>query len=335
MQPIPAFRWGLIGPGRIARQFAEALEVVDDGCLHAVTGRSKANMEKFSREHGNPLCRDNHLALLEDPDIDAVYIATPHRYHYELIRDCLLAGKPVLCEKPLTVNALEARKLIDLSRQTRVFLMEALWTRFLPVYEEVNRWLVAGVIGKVTSTVSSFGFVASRHPLDRLLDHDMAGGALLDIGIYNLSISQWVFGIEPSAYTIKGYLGETRVDEHDEIVLAYSDGRSSKIECSFTKALGNDFTIHGSAGKIQIHDMFWGANRATLFPVGNSPGSRRPITINSNFRRNGLEYEIEAAQHCIRSGMLESPTISHQNTLDTLILMDELRRSIGLVYDFE
>ena len=192
-----ALRWGIIGPGRIARQFAGALQVVDNSCLQAIVGRNKSKAERFARDHGAAIFYDNHIALLNDPDIDAVYIATPHRSHYVLARDCLLAGKPVLCEKPMTVNAREARQLIALSRQNDVFLMEALWTRFLPIYEEVSQWLVAGRIGKVNSITSSFGLVFPRKPQDRLLNKDLAGGALLDLGVYNLAMSQWVFGEQP------------------------------------------------------------------------------------------------------------------------------------------
>lgn len=329
----PYFRWGLIGPGRIAGQFAAALAAVDSSCLQGVVGRNKHKTHGFARKYGARSCHAALPGLLEDPEIDAVYIATPHRYHFELARDCLLAGKAVLCEKPLTVNASEAQQLIELSGRTGVFLMEALWTRFLPIYDQVRQWLVAGQIGSVSSINSSFGFVAPRKPHDRLLDHAMAGGALLDLGIYNLSMSQWVFGVEPTSHAIAGYLGETRVDEHNEVTLSYGDGRSSKFVCSLTRQLANDFTIHGTSGSIRIHEMFWGATQASLL-TGLRSGSRA-LTICRPFRATGLEYEIEAAQRCIRTGMIECPDIPHNSTLSTMRLMDTLRHDLGLVYDFE
>jgi dihydrodiol dehydrogenase / D-xylose 1-dehydrogenase (NADP) len=330
-----AFRWGLIGPGKIAAQFAGAIEVVEGSHLHAVAGRDRSRAETFSQGHGVPMCYDNHLELLSDPDIDAVYIAAPHRYHFELARDCLLAGKPVLCEKPLTVNARESLELIELSRRHGVFLMEALWTRFLPIYGEVNQWLVSGKIGEVTSITSSFGFPFPRNLDDRLLNPDLAGGALLDLGVYNLTMSQWVFGTQPVSHTIDGYLGETNVDEHGVATLFYSHGRCSKFEISMIKELDNDLIIHGSSGHIHVHPMFWSATRATLFQRGKSTGAHSSTSITREWRGTGLEYEIEAAQRCIRNGAIECSVISHADTLKTMQLMDSLRHDMGLSYEFE
>jgi predicted dehydrogenase len=246
-----------------------------------------------------------------------------------------LAGKPVLCEKPLTVNAGEAQDLIELSRQQGVFLMEALWTRFLPIYEDVSQWLVAGKIGDVTSVTSSFGFAFPRKPQDRLLNPDLAGGALLDLGVYNLAMSQCIFGVQPISHSIDAYLGETGVDEHGRIALKYSDGRSSTFSNSMMQQLGNDLVIHGSGGHIRIHPMFWSATRATLVPCRKSKGSPGPVSISREFRATGLEYEIEAAAQCIRKGQIECPTMPHDDTLQTMKLMDALRCDMGLTYAFE
>ena len=329
------FRWGLIGPGKIARQFAESLRVVENSRLHTVVGRNMDRARQFSLEHNVPAYSDHHHEMLEDPAIDAVYIATPHRYHYQLVRDCLLAGKPVLCEKPLTVNAGETRELIELARNSGLFLMEALWTRFLPIYKDVKHWLDTGRIGAVTSLNSSFGFVAPRNLADRLLNPDMAGGALLDIGIYNLSVSQWVFGAQPESHRISATLGPSGVDEYDSVTLNYQGQRSSEYLCSFIQVLENAFTITGQYGSIRIHPGFWGATQATLFPGEKADQSRRAETISRPFRATGLEYEIEAAQRCIREGLLESPDMLLADTLGTMVQLDALRRDIGLKYGFE
>lgn len=328
-------RWGLIGPGRIAAQFAGALSVVEDSCLHSVAGRNRAKAETFARHHGVGVYHDNHLALLDDPDIDAVYIATPHRSHYELARDCLLAGKPVLCEKPLTVNARETQELIELSRKNGLFLMEALWTRFLPIYDAVNDWLAAGRIGEVASITSSFGFILPRDVDDRMLNHQLAGGALLDMGVYNLAMSQWVFGEQPIGHTIEGVVGETGVDEQVIATLEYANGRHSTFSNSMTQQLENDFTIHGSKGHIRVHPMFWSATRATLYFGSQDVAQYPTASISRNFRATGLEYEIEAAEQCIRSSLTECPRMTHDNSLNTMRLMDALRRDMGLTYDFE
>lgn len=329
------FRWGMVGVGKIASQFAQALKAVENSRLHTVVGRNRERTSQFCLDNEVPAYADHLNAILEDPAIDAVYIATPHRSHYQLARECLLAGKPVLCEKPLTVNAGQARQLIELAQQRGVFMMEALWTRFLPIYKDVRHWLSTGRIGAVTSLHSSFGFVAARNPGDRLLNPDLAGGALLDIGIYNLCISQWVFGAQPETHRIRAKLGPTGVDEHDEITLDYPGERSSQFLCSFTQDLENAFIINGRYGSIRIHPGFWGASQATLYTSENADHMQRRETISRPFRANGLEYEIEAAQHCIRAGLLESPDMPLADTLGTMLLMDALRRDIGLKYAFE
>lgn len=325
-------RWGLIGPGNIAENFAQALVVVPDSQLQAVAGRNKTKADAFARSYGAPNSYDDYHALLDSPQVDAVYIASPHRYHFDMARDALLAGKPVLCEKPLCVNATETKALIDLSASTGMFLMEALWTRFLPIYDEVAQWLESGKIGTVHSITSSFGF-ANRS--DRLLNPDLAGGALLDMGIYNVSISQWVFGSKPVGHSIEGLIGDSGVDEESKTTLRYSDGRSSNFENSLTRQLENTLTIYGTEGSICLDPMFWAATRATLSSFNSNGGSNVPVSVSRDFRATGLEYEIEAAQHCIRMGLLECPSISHADTLETMTIMDDLRRDLSLIYEFE
>ena len=300
-----------------------------------MASRDKIRAERFASDHGAVVAYGNYEALIADPAIDGIYIATPHRFHYEQARGCILAGKPVLCEKPLTVNARESLELIELSRRHGVFLMEALWTRFLPIYDEINQWLVAGKIGEVTSITSSFGFSFPRNLDDRLLNPDLAGGALLDLGVYNLAMSQWVFGTQPVSHTIDGYLGQTNVDECGVATLIYSHGRSSQFEISMIEELPNDLTIHGSSGHIHVHPMFWSATSATLFQRGKSTGAPLSTSITREFRATGLEYEIEAAQRCIRTGAIESSVIPHADTLKTMQLMDALRHDMGLSYAFE
>ena len=320
--------WGLIGPGGIAEKFAQALAVVPDSQLFAVAGRNKNRAEAFARSYGASISYDDYHAMLENPQVDAVYIATPHRYHFEMARDALLAGKPVLCEKPLCVNVAETKALIDLSRSTGVFLMEALWTRFLPIYDDVAAWLEYGKIGKVHTVTSSFGL---DNPSDRLLDPNLAGGALLDLGIYNVSMSQWVYRSEPVGHSIEGILGDSGVDEHSKTILSYSEERSSIFENSLRQPLENSFNIEGAAGSIRLEPAFCGATRATLTTLD----SNTPLSVSREFRATGLEYQIEEVQRCIRMGLLQCPKISHQNTLDTMIVLDALRRDLGLSYAFE
>ncbi|MEH6580789.1 MAG: Gfo/Idh/MocA family oxidoreductase [Halioglobus sp.] len=328
-------RWGIIGPGRIAEEFVRALDAVGSASLYGVASRDKARAEKFASDYGASVYYDSYQALIEDPRVDAIYIATPHRFHYEQARNCILGGKPVLCEKPLTVNAVEARELIGLAQTSGVFLMEAMRTRYLPIYQQLRHWLDEGKIGAVSGVTSSFGFKFPRDPEDRLLNHELAGGALLDLGVYNLSMSQWLFAEPAESFSVQGLLGDTRVDEHDEITLVYPGARTSVFCISMTTELDNELTIYGDGGRITVHPMFWNATQATLSVNNGLSAKDETRTVRREFFATGMEYEIEEAVRCIQDGLTESSRMPLSDTLDTMMLMDQLRSAMGLAYDFE
>lgn len=323
------FHWGVIGPGKIAHKFAEGLQVVDDAVLYAVGSRSQERAVGFAEKYGASQSYGSYEALVSDPEVDGIYIATPHRFHHENALLCLDAGKPVLCEKPLTVNASQAKELIETARAKDLFLMEALWTRFLPIYRCVREWLDAGAIGEVRLLVSTFCFQPPRDPEHRTLNHELAGGALLDIGVYNVAISQWVYGVSPQSFTVQGYLGETNVDELLAVSMRYGEIATSQFTCGFVVKAVNDFYIYGTEGHIRIHPMFWGATQATLVT------QERELTVTEPFRANGFEYQTEEAMRCIRDGEFESPIMPHAHTLSNMELMDGIRAEIGLRYSFE
>jgi predicted dehydrogenase len=328
MSPSP-FRWGVLAPGRIAHRFAQALDAVDGARLHAVASRSPERAKVFARKYGAPAYYDSVEALASDPEVDAVYIASPHRFHHDQARLCLEAGKAVLVEKPLTVNAREAADLIALAERKGLFLMEALWTRFLPVYREVREWLDKSVIGPIHLISSTFCFQAEADPSDRKWNHDLAGGALLDLGVYNISISQWVTGENPSAVDAHAHLGPTRVDELTAATLVYPRGTVSQFTCSFLFEAINDLLIYGTKGHICVQSKFWQSTQARLDVVGKERAVALP------FRRNGFEYQIEEAMRCIRGGRRESEKMPLGCTLANMETMDEIRRQIGLRYSFE
>ncbi|MBA3468537.1 MAG: Gfo/Idh/MocA family oxidoreductase, partial [Herpetosiphonaceae bacterium] len=308
------FRWGIIGPGRIAHAFARAIAVVDAAVIHAVASRDLARAQQFAQAFEVSTTYDSYAALIADPAIDAIYIATPHRFHFEQALSCLEAGKAVLCEKPLTVNAREARRLIEAAQANRAFLLEAVWTRYLPIFQHVRHWLDAGSIGEIRLLTSTFGFTSPRDPQDRLLNHDLAGGALLDLGIYNLTLSQWVMGAEPVDFAAHAILGPTVVDELTSVNLQYASGAVSQWTCTILADTSNSLQIYGSAGRIQVHTPFWGATQATLVTA------EQEITVSEPFRASGFEYQIEDAMRCIRAGLIESPTMPHAQTLATMTL---------------
>ena len=324
-----SFRWGIIAPGRIAHRFAQALEAVEGAKLQAVASRDAERARTFAMQYGAPAAYDSAEALALDPEVDAVYIASPHRFHHEQSRLFLLSGKPVLVEKPFTVNAPEAADLIDVAQAKGLFLMEALWSRYLPVWLQVREWLEQGAIGDVHLITSMFCFHPERDPADRKFNHDLAGGALLDLGVYNVSLSEWVSREPASEVFAVGQIGDTGVDELTSVTLRYPSGAVAQFTCGFQFEGINEFTAYGTDGAIRVQPKFWESTRVTLFSEG------RETTANFPFRRNGFEYQIEEAMACVRDGRREREVTPLRSTLSTMKTIDRIREQIGLAYTFE
>jgi predicted dehydrogenase len=235
----------------------------------------------------------------------------------------------VLCEKPLTVNAAEADQLISAARENKTFLMEAMWSRYIPILQQVRQWLDEERIGAVKLLTSTFGFKAVRDLEDRAFNPNLGGGALLDLGVYNISISQWLLDEDPVSFATQGTIGETKVDELTAVNLLYEDGVVSQFTCNMISENVNDMFVYGTEGHIRIHPNFWNTSAATLVSGGQEMTETRP------YRKNGFEYQIEEAITCIRAGLLESPRMPHSQTLANMHLMDGIRAEIGLSYPFE
>jgi len=320
--------WGVVGPGAIARKFARDLRVAQGGHLRAVAGRDHSRAKAFGEEFGAARACDNILALAEDPSVDIVYIATPHSAHFAAARILLQHGKHVLIEKPMTVNAAQARELISIARANRVFLMEAMWTRFLPVYRRVRKWIDEGRIGKCRCVTSSFCIRGNQDPSSRLMNLDLAGGGLLDLGVYNLAMTQFVFGGKPDRIHASANFAETGADEMLSVSLGYRNA-IAQFACGFAALGDNSLIIAGEAGWVRVPATFISAQEATL-TVGSDTE-----TIREPFRGEGFEYEIEEAMRCLRSGEIESPVMPLADSLETVVIMDEIRSQIGLRYPFE
>ncbi len=323
------FKWGILGPGRIAHNFAQGLQVIDDASLYAVASSKIERAQEFADQYGGAKTYNSYEALVNDPEVDGVYIATPHRFHFENAMLCLNVGKPVLCEKPLTVNAGETRKLIETSKKNKVFLMEALWSRFLPIYSVIRQWLDDKAVGDISLMVGTFGFNAPKEKDDRWQNPELAGGTLLDMGIYPIAISQWVMQAQPKSFVAMAHIGSTGVDELTTFSLQYENGAISQSHSSFLSNHVNDFLIYGSKGTIRIHPAFWASTQATLIVNDQEQTISRPM------RAGGFEYQTEEAMRCLRAGLLESPGMSHADTLANMELMDGIRAQIGLKYPFE
>ncbi len=331
------FAWALVGPGKIARRFASAVQQLDGTRLHSVLGRDAARAQAFADEFSAARSSTDLAALLADPAVDGVYVATPHSEHGEIVRACLEAGKPVLCEKPLVPGLAQAEPLVALARERGLFLMEAVWTRFLPVYNEVLQgWLRAQLIGELRGIQSSFCFPAPYQSGSRLFDPALAGGALLDIGIYNLTVTRWVLQQalgacpEPLVLRAEGVLAPTGVDQRVNATLSFPGGLVSQFICGIDGSSDNALHILGTRGSITLPHNFWQATEARLQLHGEVPQ-----TVAAPFRINGFEGEIEEAMRCIRAGLIESPRMPHAESLATLAWMDEIRRQLGVRYPFE
>jgi predicted dehydrogenase len=338
-----SFGWAVLGPGGIAHRFAAAVAGLPGMHLAAVCGRSAERAQAFAAAWAHaalggeqPQVFADLEALLTCPGVDGLYIATPHSEHFAAALAALQAGKPVLCEKPLVPTARQAQRLVDTSRERRVFLMEAVWSRYLPTYDVVAGWLREGAIGALRGMQSSFCFPLAFDPAHRCFDPALAGGALLDIGIYNLSVTRWMLAQslghcpEPEALHARAVIGPTGVDHRLQAQLDFADGITSQFVCGFDGRADNAFRIDGERGTILLHGPFWEATRATLWRDGDVQEQvDRPFAI------NGFEHEVAAAVRAIRGGAIEEPAMPHEETLATLRWMDRIRAQVGVRYPFD
>jgi predicted dehydrogenase len=323
------FRWGIIGPGRIAQKFADCVQALPNSRIQAIASRSSRNLQSLTLKMHAEAGYQSYEELVQDHNVDAVYIATPHRFHHENAKVCLKYGKPMLIEKVFTVNTHEAENLAAEAKKSGVFLMEAMWTRFLPVYRQVERWLESGKIGDVRLATSSLGFIARRDLGDRLLNPSLAGGAVLDLGVYAMAVSQLIFRKPPVSIKAQGYIGETCVDEAISCSLDYGNGNYSQFACTFLARPSMQVEIFGTKGKIAIQPVYNSAEQASLIVNG------REKIVHLPHRINGFEYQTEEAQRCIRAGKLESTLMPLSDSIDNLRVLDEIRNQIGVSYPFE
>lgn len=320
-------RWGILGTGKIARAFATALKDVPGAVLAAVASRSIDKAQAFAQEFGAGAAYGDYQALADAPGIDLVYVATPHPRHADNALMALRAGKGVLVEKPFTMNLREAEQVVTLARSRRLFLMEAMWTRFLPAFDEVRRIIASGEIGEVRQVVADFGFTAGFSPEHRAFNPELGGGALLDLGIYPLSIATALLG-PVSGIKAQAELGATGVDVQTGFTLRHESGAMSVCSCSFQARTPCELTVSGTRGNVRMNTMF---HRAKSVTVTLDDGTAR--TIDTPYLGNGYVHEVMEAQRCLKAGLLESPAMPLEETLALMGVMDEIRRQIGLSYD--
>lgn len=323
-------RWGILGPGRIARKFAEGLKAVDGARLVAVGSRDAARAGAFAAEFGAARAYGSYEQLAADPEVDAVYVASPHSGHCEHTLLCLNAGKAVLCEKPLAINEREARRMVEAARARDIFLMEAMWMRFMPVHARVREWIRGGAIGDPRMARAEFGFRGPDDPESRLLNPALGGGGLLDVGIYPLSFIFMALGSEPEAVAGFADIGRTGVDEQAVAVLKFGGGRLGHLSCGVRTLTAHSARVYGSEGMIEICPPFWQSKRVVL---RRSNGKEE--VFESPHRANGYEYEAMEVGRCLEAGLKESPLMPLDESLALMRAMDTLREQWGLKYPME
>jgi predicted dehydrogenase len=322
-------RWGFLGTGYIARKFAEALEFLPAAELAAVGSRTLPSAEAFAKQYHVPRVHGSYQALVEDPNVDVVYVATVNSWHHKNCLDALQAGKPILCEKPFMVNSGEAEEVISFAREKRLFLMEALWTRFIPAFILARQMWESGVIGDVRVAMSEFGFICDQTPPAHLFNSKLAGGSMLDVGAYPISLAHILFG-EPDTLASLAQIGETGVDEQTGMLFGYRGGQLAMGYSSFNVESPKEATVVGTKGYIHIHAPFYCPSSFTLYLNG-----KEAEVFNIPYEGNGWNYEAVEVMQCLRSGKLESDLASHQETLALIRTMDRIRAQIALKFPFE
>jgi predicted dehydrogenase len=326
-------RWGIVSTGGIAGRVAGGIARLEDAVLHAVSSRNRNTAADFANRYGcaSSYCDDGDLpgyrAMMHDPAVDVVYVATPHGQHFEVARAALEAGKHVLCEKAFTVNAHEAEKLIALARANGLFLMEAVWTRFLPAVNRAWEIIASGEIGEPQWVQADLGFPAPYNPASRIWAPVAGGGALLDLTVYPL---QWALGALgfPASVSAAGTLNDDGVDAQNALTLSYASGAHAQLTSSFLGVCPGTATVSGSEGWLRAGAPLHNPRELT---VRNGDGEVRVERFEESADL-GYAYELREVTRCIQQGLTESPTMPLQHTLDTMRLFDGVRAQLGVAY---
>jgi predicted dehydrogenase len=359
-------RWGIWGTGSIAHLVASDFRLVDGAVLHAVASRTPERAQRFAAGHQVPRCYGTLEALLNDAEVDVVYIATPNYRHVD---DCLAsirAGKAVLCEKPFALNLSQAHQIAEAARHHKVFCMEAMWTRFIPAVQEAKRCIDGGAIGSIRMLQGNFAYPVPAGSEARFFDVDLGGGALLDRGVYLISLAQQLLGV-PQSIRGTACLGATGVDEQSAYQLVYAQGSLADLAASLRVRGSNELIIFGERGIVRLCEPFYRAHRLVLqssaYPRAAAPegaprsgGVRKIIgtvrdapTTKSLWRRlsplrdllhrrvrtfpfpgNGYQFELLHVGHCLREQRTESPIMPLADSLEVMRTMDALRSQMGV-----
>jgi len=327
---VPGLRWGVISPGHIGDQFTATAHRATASRVVSVVSRSLGRAEAFAAKHGIESAFDSVQEMLSAGGLDAVYIASPHAQHHELTRPVLEAGVPVLVEKAFTLNAGQARDLLDLAGERGVFAMEAMWARFLPQYDVLRQVIASGMLGEIIEVAADHGQTFPADPAHRMYNPDLGGGALLDLGVYPISFAQMVLG-DLSDLAVRGDLTDTAVDAYFGMLAAGAEGGRARLSSTLLARTPTEAVVSGTVGSARLSGAFFAPGTLTV----SLHDGRSASFSHRGAPGDGMAYEIAEASRRISAGDLESPLMSWADTLSVMETMDAVRAELGVVYPAE
>jgi predicted dehydrogenase len=320
------YKWGILGAGKIAEKFATAIEYTEGAELYAVASRDKQKGQDFAVRHGVSVIFNDYESLAMDANVDVIYVATPHAFHCEHSIFCMQNNKAVVCEKPMALNYSQVVKMIRTASEYNVFLMEGMWSRFMPSIHKALELIKQGVIGDVQYVRSDFGFNAPADENNRLYNLKLGGGSLLDVGVYPLFLATLLMG-EPTSIHSASKLTKTGADEYCNAILKYSGDRSASIFSSITMNTEKHAEIIGTKGKIILKSPWY---KTTEMLVLLNDGDRQSFSMPHG--SNGFEHEIQHVKDCLDKGYKESPLLPLDFTLTMSRTMDIILHQMGVIY---
>jgi len=320
-------KWGIISTGHISNKFATALSILPEAELAAVASRNLVTAREFAKKFNVSKAYGSYEALANDPEIDVIYIGTPHTFHLENSVICMRKGKAVLCEKAFTINATEAREMVRVAREENVFLMEAMIPRHIPLVKKVLDWIQEDRIGEVRMVKASRCARRDFPPEARQLNPELGGGSLLDVGVYVISFASMIFQKPPIEVVGLGHIGELGSDEQGIAVLKYDKGELADLSFALQTEAVNEAYILGTDGFIKVNEVFAVPTKASLFI------DRKEVeVIEEPIVGNALNYEAEEVMRCLKLGLKESPYMPLDESVQIMEIMDKIRKPWGLVY---
>ncbi|MBS5079038.1 MAG: Gfo/Idh/MocA family oxidoreductase [Clostridiales bacterium] len=321
-------KMGILGAGNIGGAMARTIAGMDKVEAYAVGARDLARAEAFAAQYHFTKAFGSYEEMLSDPELELVYVATPHSHHYEHVKLCLEHGKHVLCEKAFTVNAKQAVELFEMAKSKNLLLTEAIWTRYMPMRKTLDEIAASGVIGEITSLTANLGYVVGHLP--RMQEPGLAGGALLDLGVYPINFASMVFGDKIREVSSSAVLTESKVDAVNSITLIYEDGKMAQLHSNMMAATDRRGMIYGDKGYIEVQNI----NNCEGIRVFDT--SHQLIAEYETPKQiTGYEYEVEACMEAMAKGELECPQMPHKESIRIMELMDSLRAQWGVKYPNE